>query len=112
MTFFRVLYSERSVNPLAAEIMLEETEHMIRATRNLFYALAVHGKMKNEDLDTAALSFAMTVHSLIDYRMDRITAGVAGQLDEDSGPCSKKLADYIRWFSLQIGGDGHEQKAH
>ena len=31
MCFFRVLYSERSINPLAAEIMLEETEHMIRS---------------------------------------------------------------------------------
>ena len=30
MRFFKVLYSERSINPLAAEIMLEETEHMIR----------------------------------------------------------------------------------
>ena len=30
--FFRVLYSERSINPLAAEIMLEETEHMAELT--------------------------------------------------------------------------------
>ena len=51
MRFFRVLYSERSINPLAAEIMLEETEHMIRSTRNLFYALAVHGKMKSRGID-------------------------------------------------------------
>ena len=52
MRFFRVLYSERSINPLAAGIMLEETEHMIRSTRNLFYALAVHGKMKNDGIDS------------------------------------------------------------
>ena len=60
MLFFKVLYSERSINPLAAEIMLEETERMIRSTKQLFYGLAVHGKMKSEDVDTAALTFALT----------------------------------------------------
>ena len=112
LRFFRVLYSERSVNPPAAEIMLEETEHMIRATRNLFYALAAHGKMKNDGIDTAAMSFAMTVHSLIDYRMDRMTAGKAEQSGGGEGPLTKELTDYIRWFSKQTGGDCDEQKTH
>ena len=112
MLFFRVLYSERSVNPLAAEIMLEETEHMLRSTRNLFYALAVHGKMKNEGIDTAAMAFALTVHSLIDYQMDRITAGTADQAGKGENPCTKELADYIRWFSMQTGGNCHEQETH
>jgi AcrR family transcriptional regulator len=112
MLFFRVLYSERSINPLAAEIMLEETEHMIRSTRNLFYALAVHGKMKSESIDTAAMTFALTVHSLIDYRMDRITAGVTDQFDDGEKPYTKELADFVKWFSTEIGGDCHEKKTH
>ena len=110
--FFRVLYSERSVNPLAAEIMLEETEHMIRSTRNLFYALAVHGKMKSEGIDTAAMTFALTVHSLIDYRMDMITAGITDRFGDNESPYTKELTDFIGWFSIQVGGDCHEQKAH
>ena len=112
MRFFRVLYSERSMNSLAAEIMLEETEYMIRSTRNLFYALAVHGKMKNEGVDTAAMAFALTVHSLIDYRMDKITAGKAKQFGDGDSPNTKELAEFIRWFSIQVGGENHEQKAH
>ena len=112
MRFFRVLYSERSINPLAAGIMLEETEHMIRSTRNLFYALAVHGKMKNDGIDMAAMSFALTVHSLIDYRMDMITAGKAERFGDGKGPYTKELADYIKWFSKQAGGEKHEQKTH
>ena len=112
MLFFRVLYSERSINPLAAEIVLEETEHMIRSTRNLFYALAVHGKMKSEGIDTAAMTFALTVHSLIDYRMDRITAGVTDQFGDGEKPYTKELADFVKWFSIQVGGDYHEQKTH
>lgn len=112
MRFFRVLYSERAINPLAAGIMLEETEHMIRATRNLFYALAVHGKMKSEGIDTAAMTFALTVHSLIDYRMDKITAGLANRFGEGKSPFTKELTEFIRWFSTMNGGDCHEEKTH
>ncbi len=108
LRFFRVLYSNRSINPLAAEIMLEETEHMIRATRSLFYALAVHGKMKNEGIDTAAMTFALTVHSLIDYRMDRITAGAADRFGEGDSPYTKELTEFITWFSTQVGRDCNE----
>ena len=104
LSFFRVLYSERSIDPLAAEIMLEETEHMVRSTRELFYALAVHGKMKSEGIDKAAMAFAMTVHSLIDLQMDRITAGKADRLGDGDSPCTKELKEFIRWFSAQNGG--------
>ena len=110
MLFFKVLYSERSINPLAAEIMLEETEHMIRSTKQLFYGLAVHGKMKSEDVDTAALTFALTVHALIDYKMDRITAGVSEPSGDGESLCTKEIADFIQWFSMQVGGENHEQK--
>ena len=112
LRFFRVLYSERSVNPLAAQIVLEETEHMIRATRNLFYALSAHGKMKTEGIDTAAMVFALTVHSLIDCQMDRITAGRTEQPGDGESRYTKERTDFIRWFCKQVGGDCHEQKAH
>lgn len=111
LLFFRVLYSERSIDPLAAEIVLEETNRMLRSTKNLFYALAIHGKMKTEGIDTAATAFALTVHSLIDYRMDAITAGIADSFGDGEGPCTKELIDFVKWFSLQMGGDCHEQKA-
>ena len=104
LRFFRVLYSERSINPLAAEIMLEESEHMVRSTRSFFYALAVHGKMKSEGIDTAAMVFAFTVHSLIDDRMDRITAGKADQFGDGERPYPKELAEFLHWFSAQNGG--------
>jgi AcrR family transcriptional regulator len=74
LSFFRLLYSERSLSPGAAQIMTEETERMISSTKNFFYSLVVHGKMKNEDVDTAALSYAMTIHSLVDRQLDLMTA--------------------------------------
>lgn len=39
MNFYKVIYSERSINPMAAKIVAEETETMILATKQLFYAM-------------------------------------------------------------------------
>ena len=100
MSFFRVLYSERSTSPVAAQIMLEETERMTAAVRNLFYALAVHGRIRNEDVDTAALSYAMTVHSLVDRQMDTITAGQTGVTKENG--ISEDMRQYVSWFAKQM----------
>ncbi len=99
LMFFRVLYSERSTSPTAAQIMAEETERMIGNTRALFYALVVHGKMKNEDVDTAALSYAMTIHSLIDREMDIKTANKETISITD---ISEDMKEYIRWFCKQM----------
>ena len=96
MTFFKVLYSERSISPTAAQIMLDETDRMISLTKNLFYALVVHGKMRNENVDAAALSYAMTVHSLADRQMDMITAGLSDASVLSELP--KEIKEYIQWF--------------
>ena len=100
MKFFKVLYSERSISPVAAQIMLDETDRMISLTKNLFYGLVVHGKMKNENVDIAALSYAMTVHSLVDRQMDMITAG---QSDVHmAAELPKEIIEYIQWFCKQM----------
>ena len=96
MKFLKVLYSERSISSVAAQIMLEETDRMISVTKNLFYALVVHGKMKNENVDIAALSYAMTVHSLVDRQMDMITAGLSDAIAKSELP--KEIREYIHWF--------------
>ncbi|MBR2294920.1 MAG: TetR/AcrR family transcriptional regulator [Clostridiales bacterium] len=108
MKFFKVLYSERATNPTAAKIMIEETEHMLAQTRDLFYALAVHGKIKNEDADMAAMTYALTLHSLIDHRMDMITAGDAESFADPGSPVPVKIVEFIKWFSMQIGGNDNE----
>lgn len=103
MQFFKVLYSERSTNPAAAAIMVEETERMIQSTRNMFYAMVVHGKVKNKDIDTAAMTYSLTMHSLIDYRLDMMTAGRTDSFGEEGSPVPKNISDFIRWFSDRIG---------
>ena len=82
--------------------MVEETERMITQSRDLFYALAVHGKIKNENVDMAAMTYALTLHSLIDYRMDKITSGDVEGFSEGKSPVPKKITGFITWFSSQL----------
>ena len=103
LQFFKVLYSERTTNPIAATIIIEETERMLQSTRNMFYALVVHGKIKNENVDIAAMTYSLTIHSLIDYRMDLLTAGIVDGFGEEGSPVPKNILDFVQWFSHQIG---------
>jgi hypothetical protein len=97
VNFYKVIYSQRAIDPTAAGIMAEETEKMLRATKALFYALQVHGKISVSDVDAAAESFAMTVHAITEYQLDCINSGRETKKD--------MLGQYIKWFSGQIGGD-------
>lgn len=96
LLFYKVMYSERAFNPDAAKIIAEETRRMIIATKNLFYALQAHGKIKVDGIDMAAVSFAMTIHGLMDYQLDCSCSGK---------PISQDMInEYIKWFCGQYGG--------
>lgn len=101
LSFYKVIYSERSINPTAAKIMAEETRKMILATKNLFYALQVHKKIHVEDIDMAATSFAMTVHAMMDYQLDCSCSGEPVGQD--------MIQNYIKWFCNQYGGMNDEK---
>lgn len=99
--FYKVIYSERAINPNAAKIMAEETRRMIIVTKNLFYALQAHGKISIDGVDMAATSFAMTIHTMMDYQFDCSSSGE---------PVSKNMIqDYIKWFCTQYGGINDEK---
>lgn len=88
--FYKVIMSERSINPSAAEIMAKETKTMINATKALFYALQVKSIADFSDIDSAAVSFAMGIHALLDYENDLEHAG----LSKDE----KIMPDFINEF--------------
>lgn len=98
--FYKIIYSQRAVDPIAAKILADETRRMTAATKNLFYALQVHKKLCVDDIDMAAVSFAMTVHALMDYQLDCLCAGETIQKD--------MLQNYIKWFCKQYGGKNEE----
>lgn len=101
LSFYKVIYAERAVNPTAAKIMAEETRKMILATKNLFYALQVHKKICVKDIDMAAASFAMTVHAMMDYQLDCSCCGEPISQD--------MIQNYIKWFCNQHGGMHNEE---
>ena len=73
--FYRFIESERVFSPEAARIAVKETETMILATKQLLYAMQVHGLVHCEEIDTAAALFAMEIHAILNYRIDRALAG-------------------------------------
>ena len=75
--FYRVVLSEKSFSPIAASIYTEETNTMLLATRNLFYALSSKGKAHFSDVDNEAMVFAFTFHSILVLEEDDGTAGTA-----------------------------------
>lgn len=93
LTFYKVIYSERSIQPMAAKIMAEETERMIIATKQLFYAMGIHKLLHFENADMSAVSFAMTVHGLMDYELDQ-------KYGYDEAP-KDFLDEYLKWFCEQ-----------
>lgn len=69
--FYRFVMSERVFSKEAAKIMVTETEKMVLAAKQLFYAMQVHKVLQFNNVDMAATLFAMAVHSLLDYQIDK-----------------------------------------
>lgn len=90
--FYKVVYSERCYNKLAAKILVEETERMIAATKSLFEMMQSMGIMRFEDIKEAAISYALTVHGLMDYSLDCEFIG------KSSDKCKNMIKDYIKSF--------------
>ena len=95
MNFYKVIYSERSLNPIAAKIVAEETKKMILATKQLFYAMEVHKMLHFKNPDMSAVSFAMTIHGLMDYELDKSNCERKDEVDKDL------LEEYLKWFCVE-----------
>lgn len=82
--FFEMIMAERTYDPIASQIMVEETRKMITATKNLFYAISAKGVARFDNPDGAAITFAMSVHSILDHERDSAHAGSSdadGEMD-------------------------------
>lgn len=88
--FYRFIMSERVFSKEAAKIMITETEKMVLATKQLFYAMQVHQVMNFSNIDMAATSFAMAIHSLLDYQIDKEFA--------ENVDTSQQITAYIDYF--------------
>lgn len=93
-SFFDMIMAERAYNPIASQIMVEETRRMITATKNLFYAISAKGIAHFDNPDAAALTFAMSVHSILDHERDSNHAGS----DDADGEMDLFIKEFCRVY--------------
>ena len=93
LAFYKVIYSERAIQPMAARIVAEETDRMIIATKQLFYAMEIHKLLHFDNADMSAVSFAMTIHGLMDYELD-----CKYGYDREKQSDRNILEEYLKWF--------------
>ncbi len=67
---YQVLYSEQVFNPSATKIIVEETHKMMEATQQLFQILKDRNELFFYDVKQDAISFALTIHGLMDLSMN------------------------------------------
>lgn len=91
--FYSVIYSERTTNNEATQIVIEETNKMINATKELFKFLKENNKLFVDDIEIISITFSMTIHSLIDYELDCKKSNQS--YDENN------IQKYIKWFCEQ-----------
>lgn len=103
--FYKIIMSQRTIDVAATEIMVMETKAMIDATKKLFYALQVKGLADFPDADAAALSFAMSVHSIIDLECDLNQLKNANN-DAGKGIDKNMMKNFISEFCRLYGVKG------
>ena len=97
--------SQRTIDIAATEIMVMETKAMIDATKKLFYALQVKKIADFPDSDAAAISFAMSVHSIIDLECDLNQLKNANN-DAGKGIDKNMMKNFISEFCRLYGVKG------
>ncbi len=100
--FYKVIISEKTLNQIAAEIMVSETNTMIWATKQLFYAIMAKKVAYFENIDAAAVSFAMGVHAILDFRIDDSIDGK----DNSHGILEQYIDEFCRVYSADKGING------
>ena len=91
LMFYKVIYSEQAIQPMAARILTEETGRMILVTKQLFYAMEVHKVLHFNNVDMSAVSFGMTVYGFGDYDLNRSTL-------KDQAKDKNQMNEYLKWF--------------
>ena len=103
--FYKIIMSQRTIDIAATEIMVMETKAMIDATKKLFYALQVKHIAEFADADSAAVSFAMSVHSIIDLECDLNQLKNANS-DVGKGIDKNMMKNFINEFCRVYGVKG------
>lgn len=69
--FYKVIYSESTISTEAAEILVNESNQMIEATKQIFVLLEKNKLLSFENINLSATIFAITIHRLIDLENNK-----------------------------------------
>lgn len=89
--FYKFISSERVLNPMAAKIMIAETETMLKRTRELLSVMQENELLAFPVFKTAVTSFCLTIHSLLDLAFDYTSIGESVKAEE-------MIEEYIKNF--------------
>lgn len=99
--FFQVIAAESGHDAVAAKIMLDETETMLSATKQLFYEMQEQKKLEFPNTAIAATIFAMTIHSLMDTVHDRMVSGLTKDELGENNPFTAFIKEFVRIYEVR-----------
>lgn len=105
LMFYKLIYSERAFSENAKSIVCAETDKMINATCQIFQMMDDKKLLTFNDVYISAFSFAMTIHGLIDYLLDK------GEDLKNNNSLDSVINKYIINFVKEHKvGENHEEK--
>lgn len=98
ITFYKVIISEKTLSKEASKVIIKETETMINASKKLFKAIEENKIALFDNLESAAITFALLIHSILDLRLDAEMA----ESNISDGILEKVIDSFIKAYAKEL----------
>lgn len=98
ITFYKVIISEKALSKEASKVIIKETETMINASKELFKAIEENKIALFDNLESAAITFALLIHSILDLRLDAEMA----ESNISDGILEKVIDSFIKAYAKEL----------
>ena len=98
ITFYKVIISEKTLSKEASKVIIKETETMINASKELFKAIEENKVALFDNLESAAITFALLIHSVLDLRLDAEMA----ESNISDGILEKVIDSFIKAYAKEL----------
>ena len=98
ITFYKVIISEKALSKEASKVIIKETETMINASKELFKTIEENKIALFDNLESAAITFALLIHSILDLRLDAERA----ESNISDGILEKVIDSFIKAYAKEL----------
>ena len=98
ITFYKVIISEKALSKEASKVIIKETETMINASKELFKTIEENKIALFDNLESAAITFALLIHSILDLRLDAERA----ESNISDGILEKVIDNFIKAYAKEL----------